>query len=132
MNFIIDVVVAGDSGKQAGRLISISRGGAFLNTELILTVGARFTLIFDLPGLKGPSEIPCVVRWTTPDKGVGIQFERLKPIEVWSLNKLMHSLSANQEGERGPRAQHGIAQVAKGARESSPQKSNHLPPTADI
>lgn len=96
MEFVIDVVVAGDNGKQSGCLLNISRGGAFLRTELVLTFGSRFTLIFDLPGLKGPSEIPCVVRWTTPDKGVGIQFERLKPIEVWSLNKLIHSLSSDQ------------------------------------
>jgi len=96
MKFTIDVVVAGDSGKQSGRLLNISRGGAFLSTELVLTFGSRFTLIFDLPGLEETSEIPCVVRWTTPDKGVGLQFERLKPIEVWSLNKLMHSLSSNQ------------------------------------
>ncbi len=93
--FEADVVVAVDTQKQSGRLHNISRGGTFLTTESPPALGSRIKLLFDMPGLKEQSEIPCIVRWTRQDKGVGVQFETLKPIEVWGLNKLIRTLESD-------------------------------------
>lgn len=82
---------------QPGSTINISRGGVFVRTEPLPTFGDRLVLLVELPGIPERCSIPCVVRWVKPGEGVGLQFETLRAIEVWALNRL---LSRSQEGRK--------------------------------
>lgn len=92
-SFEADVEIAlPDTSRQTGRVRNISTGGTFVDTLPAPVFGSRVTLCLDLPGVPGHCSIPCIVRWVKDDGGTGLQFESLRPIEVWALNKLMHSL----------------------------------------
>ena len=78
--------------KHDGRLINFSLGGAFLNVDPLPSFGSKVTLIVDLPGVPKQSEIPCFVRWLKDGEGIGIQFEYIRPIEVWALSKLIRKI----------------------------------------
>jgi Tfp pilus assembly protein PilZ len=94
LNYAADVgLEIRDEQRQAGQLLNISTGGAFVETEPPPEFGEKITLIVDLPGIQDKCKIPCIVRWTKPGGGAGLQFEHLRPIEVWALNKLINSLS---------------------------------------
>jgi hypothetical protein len=89
--FVIDVELALDVTRRSGRTVNISLGGAFVHAEPAPPVGERVTLIIRLPGVPDLCGIPCVVRWSKLDQGVGLQFESLRPIEVWAINNIMRS-----------------------------------------
>jgi Tfp pilus assembly protein PilZ len=78
--------------RQPGQSVNISRGGIFVETTPAPPFGARLVLHLTLPGVPDVCEIPCVVRWSKEGAGVGLQFEQLRPIEIWSLNKLLRQL----------------------------------------
>jgi hypothetical protein len=86
----IEFTVGGE--RQTGQTINISRGGVFVATDPVPSFGAKLTLHIALPGVPGDCDIPCVVRWSKAGEGVGLQFEQLRPIEVWALNKLLRGL----------------------------------------
>lgn len=86
----IEITHAGD--RQPGRSVNISRGGIFVATDPVPPFGAKVLLHLHLPGVPGLCEIACVVRWSKPDDGAGLQFEQLRPIEIWALNKLLRDL----------------------------------------
>ena len=75
----------------AGRTADISQGGAFVEVEPAPPIGSRVELSITLPGVPDVCRIPSVVRWVRTDKGVGLQFERLRPIEVWAINRIIRS-----------------------------------------
>lgn len=89
----IDLII-GDQRRQDGKIVNISLGGAFIDTDPLPPFGARIKLSFNIPGVPQPCEIPCIVRWTKAGIGAGIQFEHLRAIEVWALNKLINSLGS--------------------------------------
>jgi hypothetical protein len=78
-------VVNGES--QAGTTINISQGGVLLKTSPVPDFNDKVILKIELPGVKSISEIASIVRWRT-DQELGLQFETLRPLEVWALNKL--------------------------------------------
>ncbi|MCP4605210.1 MAG: PilZ domain-containing protein [Proteobacteria bacterium] len=86
-------IAVGDNEKQSGILQNISRGGALVKTLPPPMFGTRVTLFIDLPGIPDTCKIPCIVRWIKQGHGAGLQFEHLRPIEVWAFNKLLRSLS---------------------------------------
>lgn len=86
-----DVELEFDGVRQAGHVTDISLGGAFVETDPCPCVGARSTLRISLPGVPGTSEIPSVVRWCKDDRGVGLQFLALRPIEVWAVSRILRS-----------------------------------------
>jgi hypothetical protein len=81
-----------DGERRTGRSVNISRGGIFVTIDPVPPFGARLTLHLALPGVDGVCDIPCVVRWSKAGEGVGLQFETLRPIEIWALNKLLRGL----------------------------------------
>jgi len=87
-----DLELAIDGERQPGRSVNISRGGVFVSTDPVPSFGARLMLLLKLPGVPEVCEISCVVRWSKAGEGVGLQFEQLRPIEVWALNKLLRDL----------------------------------------
>ncbi len=86
-DFEVEIAVGDEI--QPGRAVNISRGGIFVRTDPAPDFGARVRLVMQLQGVPGRSEIPCVVRWRKPGEGIGLQFETLRAIEVWALNKLL-------------------------------------------
>jgi Tfp pilus assembly protein PilZ len=84
-------IVLEDGSKQPGQLTNISAGGTFVQTEPLPEFGQKITILVRLPGIPDECEIPSIVRWVKKDAGVGLQFEHLRPIEVWALNKIKHT-----------------------------------------
>ncbi len=85
------VIIANDGQECAGRMLNISTGGAFIEIDPVPVFGTRLKLLVDLPNIPDRCEISCIVRWVKPGIGAGLQFEHLRPIEVWSLNKYMRA-----------------------------------------
>ena len=77
---------------QPGTTVNISQGGVFVNTSPVPAFGEKVVLRIDLPGVPARCEIACIVRWSKEGDGVGLQFETLRAIEVWALNKLLKSI----------------------------------------
>jgi hypothetical protein len=75
----------------AGRTADISQGGAFVVVDPVPSVGTRLDLLIGLPGVPDTCRIPSIVRWAQVDRGLGLQFERLRPIEVWAINRILRS-----------------------------------------
>ena len=88
----VEVALNGDE-TQVAHIYNISTGGAYITTTPQPPFGSRMTILIDLPGIVNQCEIVCIVRWTKGKTGVGIQFDRLRPIEVWGLSKLIKSLA---------------------------------------
>ena len=88
------VFVDGEAHK--GRSLNLSMGGMFIEISPLPEFSSRVTLIIDLPGTQETSEIPGIVRWTKDGHGAGIQFEYVRPIEVWALSKLVRKLKDEQ------------------------------------
>ena len=86
----------GPDREQEGETVNISTGGVFIKTDPLLDFGQRLTLIITIPGAKGASEIPCIVRWVKPGQGIGLQFESLRPIEMWAINRLKRTLNLKE------------------------------------
>jgi hypothetical protein len=89
--FASDIELELEGTRLSGNSLNISPGGAFVAAKPLPAVGARVTLIIRLPGIPDVCTIPCVVRWSKVDEGVGLQFESLRPIEVWAINNVMRA-----------------------------------------
>jgi hypothetical protein len=88
-----EVQVKFDTGDVfTGKLINFSLGGAFIVMETLPKFGSKVKVSINLPGVPERSEIPCFVRWINEGEGMGMQFEYLRPIEVWALTKLIKKL----------------------------------------
>ena len=85
-------LVFGDGAIHAGRSLNFSMGGMFVEINPLPEFGSKVILQIDLPGVPETCKIPCIVRWTKEGHGAGIQFETVRPIEVWALSKLIRKL----------------------------------------
>ena len=89
-----DLEISIDEKQIKGRTVNISPGGAFVIMDEEPELGVKLTIALQLPGVNKVSEIPCIVRWSKPGQGIGIQFERLRAIEIWALNKIIREANA--------------------------------------
>jgi hypothetical protein len=87
IEFVTDVELIIDGKSQSGRTINISQGGILLDTSPLPDFGQKLILKIELPGVNKSSEIAAIVRWNNKVQ-IGLQFEQLRPIEVWAINKL--------------------------------------------
>ncbi|MCK9522994.1 MAG: PilZ domain-containing protein [Proteobacteria bacterium] len=87
-DFVADVEVETETGTHPGTTVNISQGGALLQTAAPCGFGEKLTLHIDLPGVKDTCQIPCIVRWSKEGDSLGVQFETLRAIEVWAINRL--------------------------------------------
>ena len=71
-------------------LVNLSIGGALMQRPR-LPLGARVELSFNIPTLEHAITTGAVVRWSTDDE-VGVQFDGLRPRDVWALSKYFESL----------------------------------------
>jgi len=80
----------GDGDAAESRISNLSVGGAFVNGKR-LPMGNRCHVSFRVPTSDSTISIGAVVRWATDD-GVGVQFDGLRPKDVWALSKYLESL----------------------------------------
>lgn len=84
--------VAGDGGPAAElELANLSIGGALVRRPR-LPLGTRVEVAFRIPTLEDSISTGAVVRWST-DVEVGLQFDGLRPRDVWALSKYFESLA---------------------------------------
>ena len=88
-----------DGSIQEGMVSNISLGGALVMTEPLPAFGQKVRLHIVLPGVPDECVIPCIVRWIKEGEGAGLQFESLRPIEVWALNRLKRALAAYERSD---------------------------------
>ena len=86
----VSVAVAGSL--QRGTTVNISQGGALVKFPPYPAVGERVVLHIRLPGVPDDCAIPAIVRWVRDGVGAGLQFEKLRAIDVWGLNRLIGDL----------------------------------------
>lgn len=65
----------------------VSLGGMFIETEAPRSFGERITVKFRAAGLEQPLSAPAVVRWVEPGRGMGVQFESVRPLVIWALQQ---------------------------------------------
>lgn len=73
------------------RISNLSLGGALVK-HARLPMGQRVHVSFRVPNHETAISIGAVVRWSTDDS-VGVQFDGLRPKDVWALSKYLESLS---------------------------------------
>ncbi len=81
---------APDGGPIDTRIVNLSVGGALLDIAR-LPMGRRVHVSFRVPTAESAISIGGVVRWST-DNSVGVQFDGLRPKDVWALSKYLESL----------------------------------------
>jgi len=89
----VDVACTFTVGTDAAietRITNLSAGGAFV-AGARLPMGNRVHVAFRVPTIESAISIGAVVRWATDD-GVGVQFDGLRPKDVWALSKFLESL----------------------------------------
>lgn len=79
-----------DDSTREARIINLSVGGALI-THARVPMGHRLHLTFLVPTMAEPIAIGAVVRWCT-DLEIGVQFDGLRPKDVWALSKYFESL----------------------------------------
>lgn len=71
-------------------IVNLSIGGALVRRPR-LPLGVRVEITFRIPTLDDNITTGAVVRWST-DVDVGVQFDGLRPRDVWALSKYFDSL----------------------------------------
>jgi hypothetical protein len=56
-------------------------------------MGSRLHITFSVPTVEQPIDIGATVRWAD-GSGVGIQFDGLRALDVWALNKYFEQLAS--------------------------------------
>ena len=79
-----------DDTTREARIINLSVGGALI-THPRVPMGHRLHLTFFVPTMAEAIAIGAVVRWCT-DLEIGVQFDGLRPKDVWALSKYFESL----------------------------------------
>ena len=70
---------------------NISLGGMYLVTEGRVPFNSPVKVRFRVPSLKQDATVDGTVRWVKSD-GFGVQFARLRALEVWALNQFFKKL----------------------------------------
>jgi hypothetical protein len=73
-------------------VMNLSLGGALVSTPRKLAMGSRCQITFAVPTVENPIDVGATVRWAD-GSGVGLQFDGLRALDVWALNKYFEQLS---------------------------------------
>ena len=93
---VVDVVAEQGDAEIQARASNISLGGVYLIAAEQLPFGTPVKVRFRVPSLKEEANIEAIVRWVKPD-GFGVQFGRLRALEVWALNQYFKGLDTQPE-----------------------------------
>ena len=97
-NCDLPVTVLHGDAELGGIATNISLGGLYIVTSEQVPFGTPVQVRFQVPSLKEPATVDATVRWVKPD-GFGVQFGRLRALEVWALNQYFKGLEAQPEPE---------------------------------
>jgi type IV pilus assembly protein PilZ len=75
-------------GRVAGLCSDISVGGMRIQTQSPAPFGATVTIYAELPGARGTSVLPGVVRWAKQGE-MGVQFEMLGARETHAITQVL-------------------------------------------
>jgi len=92
----LEIEVMFEGKKHTSQSVNISLGGLYVETAMVLPIGATVKLRFQLPTQPEPVEVAGDVRWVVKkeksDKnGIGIRFQGLRARDVWALNRYFQS-----------------------------------------
>ncbi|MEZ4400084.1 MAG: PilZ domain-containing protein [Kofleriaceae bacterium] len=79
-----------EEASRDARIVNLSVGGALIEYPR-RPMGARVHVTFRVPTLADAIEIGAIVRWST-DTEIGVQFDGMRPQDVWAINKYFESL----------------------------------------
>jgi uncharacterized protein (TIGR02266 family) len=75
----------------AALTLNLSRGGVAIRTTSPLEAGARLRVRLRLPGAKREIDAEARVAWTDRRVGMGLQFERVDPIDQQAIDEFVDS-----------------------------------------
>jgi uncharacterized protein (TIGR02266 family) len=81
-----------DGQPSVSRVRDLSIGGVFITTQTPLPRGAAVHLLFSLP--EGEMRISGEVRYSSTDKGMGVQFTKMGVADRARLQELIRRLNA--------------------------------------
>lgn len=82
-----------DGVLEACTVLNLSLGGALVAASRKLAMGAKVHITFSVPTVEQPIDVGATVRWAD-GSGVGIQFDGLRALDVWALNKYFEQLQS--------------------------------------
>lgn len=89
----IELTCQSSSGQTfGGTSRDISLGGMFIETTERPAFGTQITVAGSIPGTKGETRLPAIVRWMGDD-GIGVQFGLLGARETHALTKVIRPSS---------------------------------------
>jgi hypothetical protein len=71
---------------------NLSLGGAQVASSTRYGMGQKVTIAFRVPTIEEAIEVSATVRWAD-GTNVGVQFDGLRPREVWGLNQYFKQLA---------------------------------------
>jgi hypothetical protein len=74
-------------------ILNLSLGGALVAMSRKLVMGTRIGITFSVPTVEQTIDVGATVRWCDA-LGVGVQFDGLRAIDVWALNRYFEKLPA--------------------------------------
>jgi len=97
LDYVTDVVIRYDEIELSAYCLNLSQGGMYVSCPP-LPLGQKVMLTFTLPDIEETVETEALVRWNVrePRRGVGLQFQNLRPIEVWGINQLFRRRDREQ------------------------------------
>ena len=78
--------------RHSGKTRNVSHGGLYVDMADPPPVGARVLIHVRFPGVLDACILSSVVHWSQTGEGFGAQFESLRAVEAWALNRLLRSL----------------------------------------
>jgi PilZ domain len=77
--------------RTVSRVRDVSAGGIFIATTAKVKIGASVRLLFALP--EGETRVQGVVRYTDPEKGIGVEFTGMGTGDRARLQELLRRLT---------------------------------------
>lgn len=88
----LDAAIVVDGVERPCTVCNLSLGGAQLAAGFKLALGQRIQITFAVPSVREVITVGATVRWCD-DREVGIQFDGLRAVDVWALNKFFEKLA---------------------------------------
>jgi Tfp pilus assembly protein PilZ len=77
--------------RNVSRIGDVSAGGVFISTPVTVPVGAEVEMLFALP--EGETRVHGVVRFVSPEKGIGVEFTDMGAGDRARLQELLRRLN---------------------------------------
>ncbi len=87
----LDAVIVLERNASACTIKNLSLGGAMLAPGIELSTGERVQITFTVTSMREPITVGALVRWHDA-QGTGLQFDGLRALDVWALNKYFEEL----------------------------------------